>query len=956
MPVRELEPIHVNRNMGDELPEGESLAQFKWDRKPPSRRWLWLSAAAVITYAVAILWVAASSADLGFFTYQGTPVIAVESDSPAAAAGLQRGDTIVAVNGRDTTDRYAQAAALASIEPGERVTLTVRPKHDPPHTVTFTTQRTVPLGSAAGILVAVLLLSIALMADRGAASGLPRLFFRATLVYVVFLAGAFSMGSALCMSLLAIPWFFAVVLAAPVTCHFMLRFPAGPSHFSRRQLAALYGPPIALGVVLTIKHLGFIVGRLSPLHDSLTVWFGAIAGAMAAVYLSVGAAARYRRLREKRDEIDPLAARWLHIGGILEALPMLAATVWALHDLGSFTAGGFRPFVATSMVGGAACVTLAMTRTPFGQLDRMWRRSSGYFLATTAAAGLYLALIGLLGGTASFLSGGSFRTALAATLGAAVMFGPLRVYLQKLVDRRFARDRSRARSLLRETAEVAVATLEIDVLHRDVVDRVRDALATRGCAIYVCDDPEAGWYRVALAGELLVRDRLPPRHRNALRLQTAVRDGTPRPLDGNILAVPVPVRDGSPTALVVMPREGHQLDDEERELLTTVAAGLIVALGNARAHRKLRDLTEKLQREVDIAERRRREIARLKERVEEENRALIGQLAARSGRAPVIGKGLRATFDLAQKVARSDAAVLVRGETGVGKELFARAIHAASPRRDGPFIVVDCGAISAGVFESALFGHEKGAFTGAIRATPGAFRSAHGGTVFLDEIGELPLSLQPKLLRVLQSKQVVPVGSDKPIDVDVRVVAGTNRDLADEVRLGNFRRDLLYRLRVVEIEVPPLRQRAGDIPALAEHFLALHAERSGRPRKQLAPDAMTALVEHAWPGNVRELENALEAAAVYAKDEEIRASDLPIFEDVFRKKGKQALAEGGAPSCADGTPKQGLRETLEVLERDRLLEALREHDGNRTQTARALGMSRGALLRRLKRYELSDAA
>ena len=209
------------------------------------------------------------------------------------------------------------------------------------------------------------------------------------------------------------------------------------------------------------------------------------------------------------------------------------------------------------------------------------------------------------------------------------------------------------------------------------------------------------------------------------------------------------------------------------------------------------------------------------------------------------------------------------------------------------------------------------------------------------------------LLGGLQEREVRPVGGDQSIPVDVRVVAGTNRDLVAEVAAGTFRQDLLYRLQVVEIIVPPLRERRGDIPALAEDFLDAIAGRTGRPRKQLAPDALQALMDHGWPGNVRELEHALEAAVVYAESELIRSSDLPIFDEVFRSRGQRAITENGTSARAG---RAGLRETLEDLERNRVVEALREHGGNRTRTAKALGMSRGALLRRMKRYQIDDVA
>jgi two-component system response regulator HydG len=916
------------------------------------RSWMWVGAAAVMSYAIAILVVGSMSADLGFFSYQGSAVLNVDSSSAAGAAGLQSGDTILEINGTSTLTAYATGKALRGIDPGDAVTMVVA-RGDEVHTLSYVVGRSVPLGSAAGILLGTLLLVISLLAGTGGPGSLPRAFFRSTLIYVVFLAGAFSLDTALRGSLLTVPWLFSMALAAPTTCHHMLRFPAGRAKLTRRQWMWMYIPPLVLGTVLSINATLYMYDMAIAMHQPVTVWGGMIAGAMAAAYLTIGAVARARRLRRKRAEVDPVAIRWLQLGGVMMATPLILACIWALRDTGSFVAGGFRPFVAVAMVGGSACVVLAMTRTPFGELDRIWRKSSGYVLATALAATLYLTVIGVLGGAASVLSGGSFTAALAATLAAAVVFGPVRKKLQKTVDERFGRDRSRARRLLRDAAEAAVATLDIEALQNGVVHRVRAALQLEGAGIYVADDEaEGGWRRVSSAGTVAISRKLPKGAPLSKRLDSSLTARAPRTLCANILAIPLVVRDREPAALVVTPREGHNLDDEERELLSTAAANLVVAIGNARAHGELRELTEKLRKEVEIAESRRREIARLKDRVEEENRDLVHQLASRTGTAPVIGKGLEKTFELVHKVSHSEANVLVCGETGVGKELVARAIHAGSARRDGPFIVVDCGAISAGIFESTLFGHEKGAFTGAIRATQGAFRAANGGTVFLDELGELPLELQPKLLRAIQEREVQPLGADTPVSIDVRVVAGTNRDLGAEVAAGNFREDLLYRLQVVEIEVPPLRKRRGDIIELAEHFLVLHAQSNGRSVKALDADAKKAMLEHEWPGNVRELEHALEAAVVYASGDEIRARDLPIYDEVFRSKGRRAINNNSARITADGAPATGLRETLEELEAQRLKESLAEHNGNKTRTAKALGMSRGALLRRLKRYAI----
>ena len=917
-----------------------------------ARRRVTIMVAAGLVYALALMIAAVRSPDRGFFTFQGGQVLVVDPASAAAAAGLEVGDLITAIDDRPLTTAVERFRALQAIGPDQTVRLTVR-RGDQLVELSIAMPRKVPLASAAGVALALVLLALALIADRGRQHSLPQQFLRSTVIYVVFLAGAFALDVTVSTPLLTIPWLFAMCLAAPATCHFMLRFPAGPRRVGPWVGALLYGPPLVIATVLAVNHASFSLGYPLPGRRFMTSGVGWLAAVSAAAYLLGGAIARGRRMRRLRAELDPVAVRWLKAGGVMMTAPLVLAMLAGARDVNHFVAGGFRPYIAVTMVGGSACLVMAMTRVRFGELDRMWRRSSGYVLATLLAAGLYLMAIALLGGITTVLAGGAFETTLAATLAAAIVFGPLRVRVQRMVDHRFARDRSRARRLLRDAAEAAVAELDIDELGRGLVDRVRAALVADRVGLYVAVD--GAWRCEVIAGAPPAADGAGATHDEGERaaVDAAFAAHAPRELPGGAVAVPVPIDGRAPAALVVHPRDGERLDEEELELLSTAAAGFAIALRNARAHCELRDLTERLAREVEIAERRRREIARLKDRLEAENRALVGELASRTGKAPVIGHGLASTFELAQKVARSDATVLVRGETGVGKELIARTIHAASPRRSGPFIVVDGGAIAAGLVESALFGHERGAFTGAVKATQGAFRAAHGGTIFLDELGELPLELQPKLLRVLQEREVHPLGGEAPIAIDVRVVCGTNRDLEAMAAAGTFRADLLYRLKVVELAVPPLRARKGDVPALADHFLARIAERSGQPPRRLGPEAMSLCLEHDWPGNVRELEHALEAAAVYAEGEVIAARDLPVMGKVFRKRAEQAL--DAAAVTTDGAPRAGLRETLGDLERERLADTLRACDGNRSRAAKALGMSRGALLRRLKRYGLADA-
>ena len=333
-------------------------------------------------------------------------------------------------------------------------------------------------------------------------------------------------------------------------------------------------------------------------------------------------------------------------------------------------------------------------------------------------------------------------------------------------------------------------------------------------------------------------------------------------------------------------------------------------------------------------------------RLARENRMLLERIGRDVGFESLIGSGpaMRRVFETIQKVAETDLTVLVRGESGTGKELVAQALHHRSPRRDRPFVAVNCAAISRELVESELFGHEKGAFTGADARRVGRFEAADGGTIFLDEIGDMPLETQSKVLRVLQERSFERVGGTKTIEADVRVVAATHRDLEAEVKRGRFREDLYYRLRVVEIALPPLRQRPEDIAPLVERFLDQLATRLGRERRRMGAAALARLARHSWPGNVRELRNVIEQAAVLASRDVIDEEDL-------RLDAAPAAGEA-APSGAGGSFAEAKRRATEAFERDYLLRALRANGGNVSRTAEAIGMVRQSLQQKIRELGL----
>lgn len=314
---------------------------------------------------------------------------------------------------------------------------------------------------------------------------------------------------------------------------------------------------------------------------------------------------------------------------------------------------------------------------------------------------------------------------------------------------------------------------------------------------------------------------------------------------------------------------------------------------------------------------------------------------------PIIGEstGLKQIVAQVKRVAITDATVLIHGESGTGKELIARTVHSNSVRAGKPFVAINCGAIPLSLMENELFGHEKGAFTDAKEMQPGTFEQASTGTLFLDEIGELPMDAQVKLLRVLEERRITRIGGKKSIAVDVRIVAATNRNLEEEVRKGNFRLDLLYRLNIFTVTISPLRERKQDIPLLVDFFINKHNKALNLSIRSITRQAMEHICNYDWPGNVRDLENAIQSAMILSADGTIQAEQLPL-----RVKGYEQAEQ----ITTSGTEGCSIKEINALAEKELILEALRKHNFNRTLTAEALNVSRKTLFNKMKRYEIDS--
>jgi serine/threonine-protein kinase PknK len=550
---------------------------------------------------------------------------------------------------------------------------------------------------------------------------------------------------------------------------------------------------------------------------------------------------------------------------------------------------------------------------------------------------------------------------LPATLRGSFFRHPRRAFLAEEPERAGAQDPSRDRRFLRLLAiyrKLGLATRARDVLETAMDAAIELTGAERGFLLLASSPGSASAELEVAVARNLDRERIGRSHlkfsrgiaERALASETPIvttdAEGDPR-FHGqssvhamrlkSVAAVPIVGAEGVLGALYLDNRfERGRFDGEDVELLVLFADQVAIALANARLRDALEQRTAELeaerQRVLELLDRREQQIERLEDEVRSKQQALEHRYDYTS----ILGRSdaMRRVLAMLDRVIESEVPILVMGESGTGKELIARAIHYQGPRKDGPFVAVNCGALPATLLESELFGHVRGAFTGADRDRKGLFLEASGGTLFLDEIGEMPLELQPKLLRVLQEREVRPVGASRAIRVDVRLVSATNRTIREEVDAKRFRRDLYYRIGVVEVALPALRERREDIPELARHFVERLAERYGRGAPAITARAMRALIAASWPGNVRQLENVITRAFL--------STDGAI--DVA------ALADLGTASRAAERPRD---RAAWGKDRDaRIRRALEEHDWNVSEVARALAIPRPTLYRHLRRLAL----
>jgi transcriptional regulator with GAF, ATPase, and Fis domain len=801
----------------------------------------------------------------------------------------------------------------------------------------------------------------------------------------------------------------AVILPA-VTLHFYLVFPRPKPFFDRHRRAVLwgiYGPP-AFFLLLLLQ--GYLLVRgssgsasvLGVMLAEIYVYF-----AIAASWYLLSLLCLIHSFRTAATPVERNQVKWILLGVGASAAPIGYSLYLAFWERGRFGAGAATWPMFTSSV----CVTLAyivsITRYRLMQLDQLLGSGMVYFLVSTLSGLFYYGLVfaGLLVVGSQVGKGPPLHQVLIVSLAVLLLMGALdliRSRLRNALERHFRREKHQLDRTLQRMSQAIEQLVDPPTLARRLLHTTAEMLSAPGGAVYLRQGepplycltesigPPPPLAELSSGCPLVEALRGPGAPAQVLASPSVKGPCAPGPalrqlqfLQGTLAQGLV--HEGQLLGLLVLgPRPGGVVlgrpegglgpyTEEDVQLLSAFAQMTVLALVSAEGRRTIEALNSDLKDKVEkIAEQQRRILA-LQSQLKREDRKNGAEEAAPvppegttapgdAAEEPLVGSSprMQQLAHLVKRVAASSSAVLLRGESGTGKGVLAKLLHENSPRAGKPFVKVHCAALSAGLLESELFGHVKGAFTSAIRDKVGRFESAHGGTLFFDEIGDITLEVQTKLLRVLEEMTFERVGSSEPVQVDVRVIAATHRDLEGMIAQGRFREDLFFRLNVLPIVAPPLRERIEDVPELVRHFLRLYGGRAGKQVTAVEDDALAVLKGFGWPGNVRQLENAIERAVLFAEGPAITVADLP--DEVKAGGGEDGAVEvngwAGEEPGALSLPQlvsviQAERLEREKREREQLVRALAAAGGNKAVAARALGLARSTLVSRLKKLGLS---
>jgi transcriptional regulator with GAF, ATPase, and Fis domain len=783
------------------------------------------------------------------------------------------------------------------------------------------------------------------------------------------------------------------VLLPATLLHFYAIFPRPKALFTRHRLlslVAIYGlPALFLALIMASyfysRHLDQAQAPAADVNAVLltirqeiyaylavaSIWYLASVGCLAHSYYFASDPA-------ERNQI-----KWIWWGSLVAVIPIGISLYLAVVEPNAFSVGAATwPMFAASVCFTAAFI-ISFTRYRLMQLDQMLSSGLVYFFVSFLAVLVYYAIV-FVGMYVLGSHFGHFGSALSqavsvSTTALVLMFllDLARSRLRKVMDRHLNREKFLLDRTLQRMGQAIEQLVDRPRLARQMLQASAEVLGTNRGAIYLREGVPPLYRLVGALGPEPPLVELSPGcplvealQARPVLLEQPGRSTVSNPVQrqlrflGGSLAHAL-VDEGELLGLLVLgPKDlGHYYSWEDINVLGAFTRLTSLALKSAERHQIIEGLNRELQTKVEkISEQQRRILALQSQLTRQTTPPESAEAAPPPASGGMIGSSpvVQHLLQLVKKVSASQSAVVIRGESGTGKELLARALHESSPRAGKAFVKVHCAALSQGLLESELFGHVKGAFTGAHKDKVGRFELANGGTLFLDEIGDINLEVQTKLLRVLQEMIFERVGSSEPVQVDVRVIAATHQNLERLIEEGRFREDLYYRLNVISVSVPPLRERIEDLPELSSHFLKLHAQRSGKAVTQVDDDALSVLKAYGWPGNIRQLENVIERAIVVAEGNTITTDDLPaeLLEAVQASRLTALLTpssngNGEGRSTHESAGIRGEREERDRRERERLVRALAQALGNKAEAARALGLARSTLVSRLKKHGLS---
>lgn len=829
------------------------------------------------------------------------------------------------------------------------------------------------------------------------------IFFAMCLVTMAGFVGGFHWWIIAASLWLTIPFAISAMLVPVVTLHFFCLYPEEKPWIAlrpKRAAALIYiTPAIAtaalVGLIIWINIRYSLGAPFPPIRHglSLLVDFVHWCLGLAALYFVLTLAALTDSFFTSRNNIQQQQVKWILWAAVAATVPVGYTLYLARFENEAFALGAAsRPMFTASLLFMLA-YAFSILRHKLRLIDEVISRGVAYLalnLLVTVGATLAIAASCVLGLYQQARFPQQTTMVVAIVVASVLLVTLARDRLQQLIDRRFFREKFQLDRTVQPLIQSSASLGNPEMMAQRLLGSCRELLGVDRAALYLRSD-DAG------AFPLMASENL---HRAPLRfasdeelLEVLEAEATASPTEQATTAEPTATQkmlreldlelvhalefDGRLAgALMLGPkRNGTRFSAEDLALLTSLGQVMRVALQGARVQQAVSRLNEELEHKTSRLAEQQRLITMLQAEVTSRSQTTAGAAVAAEevpfrrdlikGSSPTI----RSVLETVRKVSSSQSSVLVRGESGTGKELLALALHDNSPRRNGPLVSVHCGALAAGLLESELFGHVKGAFTGAHRDKIGRFEMAQGGTLFLDEIGDISLETQVKLLRVLQQREFEPVGGTQTIPVDVRLIAATHQNLERLITEGRFREDLYYRLNVISITLPPLRDRGDDIVELALHFLVRAAERAGKRITHLDAETIFALRRYPWPGNIRELENAIERAVVLAEGESLQVGDLPAaiqtgtpasvrFEGSLpplrtaestpagpprpRRRGRPAKADSAMAVVASGGE----------LDRDQLIAALARASGNKAEAARLLGVPRSTFFSRLKKFGL----